>query len=115
MQGANKSREATTAGKPTTAGRPTTAGTARNVGNTSSRRDLNSNREDNNSKDFSHGRYFRDGTAYVGTHQQQTRQQHKRQLEQQGTPTTAGMPKPVETSVEEGLLTTVGTPQQNIQ
>jgi hypothetical protein len=29
-------------------------------------------------------------------------------------PTTAGMQKPVETSVKEGLLTTEGTPQQEL-
>ncbi len=36
-------------------------------------------------------------------------QQHKRQLEQLGTPTTAGVPVLAETPVEECMLTTVGT------
>jgi hypothetical protein len=37
-------------------------------------------------------------------------QQHKRQLKNQGTPTTAIMPKSLETPLAEGLLTTIRTP-----
>jgi hypothetical protein len=36
-------------------------------------------------------------------------------MEQQEMPTTAGMSKLVETLVEEGMLTTAGTPQQELQ
>ncbi len=36
-------------------------------------------------------------------------------MEQQEMPTTAGMSKPVDAVVEEGMLTTVGTPQQELQ
>jgi hypothetical protein len=77
----------------------TTSGTARNVGSTINRKDLNMRRECSNNSDSSHGRDSRDETTVVRTHQQQ----HKRQLEQQGMQTTAGMPKPVETSEEEGM------------
>jgi hypothetical protein len=34
----------------------------------------------------------------------------KEKMEQLGTPTTAGLSKPVETSIAEEILTTVGTP-----
>jgi hypothetical protein len=56
-------------------------------------------REGSNSKGSSHGRDSRDETTKVRTYQQQARQQHKKQLKQQGTPsisgilTTSGMPK----------------------
>jgi hypothetical protein len=36
-------------------------------------------------------------------------------MEQLGTPTTAGLSKLVETAIAEGMLTTVGTPQQELQ
>jgi hypothetical protein len=36
-------------------------------------------------------------------------------VEQQGVHTIARMPEQVETSVEEGMLTTEGTPQQTLQ
>jgi hypothetical protein len=133
---ANNSREAKTAVKPKTAGTSITAGTAsaRNVWKHYSRKDHNVRREGSNISNSNHSRASRDETTAVRTHQQQDRQQHKKQLEQrgmpttagyannirgrqqqQGTPTTAGMPKPKETSVEEGMLTTVGTPQQELQ
>jgi hypothetical protein len=45
----------------------------------------------------------------VRIHKQQAQQQHKRQLKRQGTPTTAGVPVPMETPVAECMLTKVGT------
>jgi hypothetical protein len=89
---------ATTAKKPTTAEILTATGTTRNVGNTSNRRGLNSSRE--GSGDSVRRRGSRDEATSVGTHQQQVWQQHKRQLEHLGMPTT------------EGMLTTVGAQQQ---
>jgi hypothetical protein len=78
------------------------------------RKVLNSRRDGNIISDSNPAsRDSRNETTAVRTHQQLARQQHKRQLEQQETP-TAGMPKPVETSEEEGMLTTVGTPQQEL-
>ena len=90
QQGGNSSREATTARKLTTAGTLTTSGTARNFGTTSNRRNLNSCREGSHSRDSSHRRHSRYEATAVRTHQQQAPQQHKRQLEHPGAPTTVG-------------------------
>jgi hypothetical protein len=56
----------------------------------------------------------RDVTTAVRKHQQ-SRQQQKIQLEHQGTRTRVFMLKPVEILVEKGMLTTVGTQQQELQ
>ncbi len=75
-----------------------------NVGNHSSRRELNSSRKGITGKEYIHSRETREETTAVGIHQHQARQQHKRQLKQQGTPTTARVPKTKETSVVEVML-----------
>jgi hypothetical protein len=67
-------------------------------------------RKASNSREFSHSRDTGDETTAVKTHQEPD--SSTRKVEQQGTPSTAGMPKPVEPSVEEGMLTTAATPQQ---
>ncbi len=72
--------------------------------------DLNNCREDSNSRESSCIREFSEKTTEVRTHFQIDRQQHKRKLEQQGTPTTVGTSEPVETPVAEGyFLRTVRT------
>jgi hypothetical protein len=59
--------------------------------------DLNNCREASNSRESSCIRDFSEKTTEVRTHFQIDRQQHKRKLEQQGTPTTIGTSEPVET------------------
>ncbi len=65
--------------------------------------DLNNYREDSNSRESSCIRDFSEKTTEVRTHFQIYRQQHKRKLEQQGTPTTIGT-EPLETPVAEGYF-----------
>jgi hypothetical protein len=67
-----------------------TAGSARNVWKHHSRKDHNVRREGSNISNSNHSRDSRDETTAVRTHQQQDRQQHKKQLEQREMPTTAG-------------------------
>ena len=55
----------------------------------------------------SHSMKSREEQTAIRIHQQQARQQHKRQ---QGTPTTSEVPEPLETPVSDGMLTTSGTP-----
>jgi hypothetical protein len=94
---------------------PTKAGTIKNVGKTSRRRYLNSSREGRNMRDSSHSRYSRDETTAVRTHQQKARQQHLQ--ETNGTVGDANNSRDVKTEalVEEGMLTTAGKPQQELQ
>ncbi len=61
--------------------------------------DLNNRREDSNSRESSCIRDFSEKTTEVRTHFQIDRQQHKRKLEQQGTPTTLGTSELMETPV----------------
>jgi hypothetical protein len=75
---------------------------ARNVGNTSRPKQLC--REDSNSRESSCIRDFSEKTKEVRTHFQIDRKQHKRKLEQQGTPTTIRTSEPVETPVAEGFF-----------
>jgi hypothetical protein len=121
---ANNSREAKTAGKPKTAGMSIAAGTARNVWKHYSRKDHNVRREGSNISNSNHSRASRDETTAVRTHQQQDRQQHKKQLEQRGMPTTAGYANNIrgrqqqqgcQNRRKQVMLTTVGTPQQELQ
>ena len=74
---------------------------------------LNNCREDSNSRESSCIRDFSEKTTEVRTHFQIDRQQHKRKLEQQGTPTTIENSKDTSNSAR-GNYNNTGTPKQRL-
>jgi hypothetical protein len=99
-----------------------TAGTARNVWKHRSRKDHNVRKEGSNISNSNHSRASREETTAVRTHQQQAHSSTRNNWnsggcqQQQGTPATAGDANNLRDSKTGGnMLTTVGTPQQELQ